>query len=179
MKKQEEEIQSVSVSVSVSVSGSRSLRGWFSPTVRSSRRHQGIEAWPTLAQIPLPRRGRKGLEMIARTPGSPCCMYVHPHQRLSNKHAQSPPTHLPSPLCAWTIRRLEIRLLPALASSSPSCIFFIKRRYPRQEETPSRCLVKPLTHANFGLRQPNSTSVAYRHPADIAQQVRLILCPLQ
>jgi hypothetical protein len=147
MKKQEEEIQSVSVSVS----GSRSLRGWFSPTVRSSRRHQGIEAWPTLAQIPLPRRGRKGLEMIARTPGSPCCMYVHPHQRLglvfSFLHLLHQEKISPSGRDSITVSR--------------------QASHPRQLRTPSaqqhfRRIPPPSRYRSTGTTHPLPSSVIHR-----------------
>ena len=58
------------------------------------------------------------------------------------------------------------------------CIFFIKRRYPLQEETPLRCLVNLPYLPIANLRTPSAQPALPSHTqkvADIAQQVRLIL----
>lgn len=153
---------SMSISLSMSVTGNGWFPVWFFPKFECSMRQVLARAClcRTLRGSVWVRSGQKGLEGTGRTPGSAACIHIHT-TTIQQTHPiagipPSPPTHISSPLCPWTIKRLEIRLLPASASSSPSFIFFIKRRYPRQEETPFRCLVKHLTTNNFGPVSPSA-----------------------
>ena len=91
-----------SVSASMSVSGSRSLRGWCFHKFGSSRHRVLAHACldpPSPGFCLPPRRGRKGLEMIGRTPGSPWCMYIHTNETVQQTHPIAAHAHTVPALC--------------------------------------------------------------------------------
>lgn len=153
----------------MSVSGSRSLPGWSIPAFGFSR--HGVLARACLDPSPpgvsLPsRRGRKGLEMIGRTPGSSCCMYIHTNDCPSNTPNRRPRTSRPRSVLGLSddLRYACFVLLPRfllLASSSSREDIPVRKRLHHGvsssiSSTPTSDSVSPTALPSHTATQPIS-----------------------